>query len=62
MVKWEYKNIYLKGTGFRNLTDLDQLDDLMNSLGAEGWELVSTIRKGQNLSFAIAIFKRELSD
>ena len=62
MVKWEYKNIYLKGTGFRNLTDLDQLDDLMNSLGAEGWELVSTIRKGQNLLFAIAIFKRELSD
>ncbi len=50
MVKWEYKNIYLKGTGFRNLTDLDQLDNLMNSLGAEGWELVSTIRIGKRES------------
>ncbi len=50
MVKWEYKNIYLKSTGFRNLTDLDQLDNLMNSLGAEGWELVSTIRIGKRES------------
>ena len=42
--------------------DLDEIDEVMNSLGAQGWELVSTINKGQNLAHAIAIFKRALSD
>ncbi len=61
-MRWEYKNIWLKGTGFRNLMDLDEIDEVMNSLGAQGWELASTINKGQNLAHAIAIFKRALSD
>ena len=42
--------------------DLDEIDEVMNSLGAQGWELVSTINKGQNLAHAITNFKRALSD
>ena len=61
-MRWEYKNIWLKGTGFRNLMDLGVIDGVMNSLGAQGWELVSTINKGQNLAHAIEIFKRALCD
>ena len=63
MKKWEYKSMFLKGTGFMgHKVNATELDGLLNSLGAEGWELVSTIEKGQNFSFAIAIFKRELSE
>jgi len=59
MVQWECKNLWIKGKGLRNLVDLDQLDVLMNSVGTEGWELVSVTRKGQNLAWGFATFKRE---
>lgn len=62
MRKWEYKNIFLVGTGFMGAkANVKELDELMNTLGADGWELVSTIPRWQNFSFAIAIFKRELN-
>ena len=32
-MRWEYKNIWLKGTGSKNLMDLDEIDEVMNSLG-----------------------------
>ncbi len=59
MVQWECKNQWIKGKGLRNLVDLDQLDVLMNSVGTEGWELVSVTRKCQNLAWSFATFKRE---
>jgi hypothetical protein len=62
MKKWHYKNVFIKGSGLRNFVDLKDLDNLMNRMGADGWEFVSTIKKDQNLAFAIAVFKRERSD
>jgi hypothetical protein len=62
MKKWHYKNVFIKGSGLRNFVDLKDLDDLMNRMGADGWEFVSTIKKDQDFAFAIAVFKRERSD
>ena len=62
MKKWHYKNVFIKGSGLINFVDLKDLDDLMNRMGADGWEFVSTIKKDQNFAFAIAVFKRERSD
>ena len=45
MKKWHYKNVFIKGSGWRNFVDLKDLDDLMNRMGADGWEFVSTIKK-----------------
>ena len=33
-MRCEYKNIWLKGTGFRNLMDVDEIDEVMNYRGA----------------------------
>lgn len=62
MKKWHYKNVFIKGSGLRNFVDLKDLDDLMNRMGADGSEFVSTIKKDQIFAFAIAVFKRERSD
>lgn len=32
MKKWHYKNVFIKGSGWRNLVDLKDLDDLMNRI------------------------------
>jgi hypothetical protein len=45
MKKWHYKNVFIKGSGLRNFVDLKDLDNLMNRMGADGWEFVSTIKK-----------------
>src|SRR5215831_15962849 len=63
--QWEYKTLkistdfgFFSGTDF----DADQLAELLNAQGAEGWELVSVfdIEKAQGGSkFVIAVMKRQ---
>jgi len=42
-MNWEYKTIKLQATGFLSGGKIDEtkLDDMMNELGAQGWELVT---------------------
>lgn len=61
-MKWEYKTIKLSTTGFiGGKLDEDKLDQLMNNLGRDGWELVSAFDTNQSYGASrdvIAIFKR----
>lgn len=64
MIKWEYRTIKLETTGWfvgGNLNET-KLDDYMNTLGAEGWELISAFDTNQAYGASkdvVAIFKRE---
>lgn len=62
-MKWEYKTIKLATTGFSGgKLDEHKLDEYMNQLGEQGWELVSAFdtNKGSGESRDIvAVFKRE---
>ena len=65
MKYFEYKTIKLGTTGWFVGGNLDErkLDDYMNNLGREGWELVSAFDTNQNYGASkdvIAIFKREV--
>ena len=61
-MKWEYKTIKLETKGiFGGKFDETKLDNFMNQLGAQGWELASSF--GTNQSFGesrdiVVIFKR----
>ena len=64
MKHWEYKTIKLETTGWFSGGNLNErkLDEYMNSLGAEGWELVSAFDTNQasgQSKDVVAIFKRE---
>ncbi|QUY41407.1 DUF4177 domain-containing protein [Acaryochloris sp. 'Moss Beach'] len=63
MPSFEYKTIKLATTGvFKRNFDEVKLDEYMNQLGAEGWELVSAfdINRHQGGSQdVVAIFKRQ---
>ena len=50
MTKWEYSS---------TLTDGPATKDVLNALGAEGWELVSVIQGAQTLQI-LYVFKRPL--
>jgi hypothetical protein len=40
--RWEYKSVLLNVTGWLGpKIDTDGLDEILNTYGAEGWELVS---------------------
>lgn len=62
--QWEYKTVKVETHGFRGgILETDEFDELLNRMGQEGWELVSTF--GTNRSDgvsreAIAVFKRPL--
>ena len=49
MTKWEYKTIKLAATGWFAGGNLDEgmLDEYMNLLGRDGWELVSAFDTSQ---------------
>ncbi len=63
-MQWEYRTIKLKGKGFwGGGLDETQLDDAMNELGREGWELVSVLGTNEvygKTRHIVAIFKRPL--
>ena len=61
-MKWEYKTIKLATTGFLGgKLDERKLDDYMNQLGEQGWELVSAFDTNQSAGATrdvVAVFKR----
>jgi len=63
MMKWEYKTISLRATGWLSggKVDTGQLDALMNTLGANGWELVAALSTNEvsgSTRDVLAILKR----
>jgi Domain of unknown function (DUF4177) len=43
-MRWEYKTIRIKAKGFLGgKIDEAQLDDMMNDLGRDGWELAAAL-------------------
>ncbi|MFI2859054.1 DUF4177 domain-containing protein [Paenibacillus sp. JSM ZJ436] len=64
MEQWEYKTVKYATKGFLGgKVDEEDLSELFNGLGYEGWELVScfdtSISQGQSRDI-IAIFKRRV--
>ena len=61
-MKWEYKTIKLATTGFSGgKLDDNRLDEWMNQLGAEEWELVTGFDTNQDLGATrdvVMVFKR----
>ncbi len=61
-MKWEYKTIKLATTGFSGgKLDERRLDERMNELGEQGWELVSAFDTKQSYGASrdvVAVFKR----
>ena len=51
MPKWEYK--ILTVTTIKDPDDLDEMEKILNRLGDENWELISTIDDGD-----VMLFKR----
>lgn len=64
MEKWEYKSIKTKTEGFLGgKLDLNEFEFSLNTLGEQGWELVSTFSTTQgegSTREVISVFKRKL--
>lgn len=62
-MKWEYKTLKLKTEGiFGGKINETKLDNFMNQLGDEGWELVTSFSTSQSFGESrdvVVIFKRE---
>lgn len=63
-MRWEYRTIKIDTKGFfvGGKVDETALDQVMNRLGNQGWELVSALnthREGGKSRHILAIFKRE---
>ena len=65
-MKWEYKTIKLNTSKYilASVFEEGKLDQIMNQMGAEGWELVTAfdtnVGSGQTKDI-VAIFKRQKS-
>jgi hypothetical protein len=63
MDRWEYKSIKIEVRGFwTKKLDVNEFDDQLNSLGSDGWELVSCFDTSQyqgESKEVIAVFKRK---
>ncbi|WP_152403267.1 DUF4177 domain-containing protein [Paenibacillus cellulositrophicus] len=64
MEQWSYKTVKYKTGGFLGgKVDEEEFEDLLNSYGYEGWELVScfdtSVSQGQSRD-VVAIFKRKV--
>ena len=61
--KWEYRSVRLDVGGWIGpKLDLSELDATLNSVGAEGWELVSAVDLNQSdgrSAAIVALFKRQ---
>lgn len=65
MSKWEYKTVKIPATGWVIGGEIDEraLDDEMNRLGADGWEMVLSTHTNQMLGASrnvLVMFKREI--
>lgn len=64
-MKWEYKLLSLQATGFwkgGGIIDQEKFEMLLNELGKDGWELVTSFDTNKNYGETknvISIFKRE---
>lgn len=64
MERYEYKTMYTDAKGFfGGKVDQMQFHNELNVLGAQGWELVSTVATAQSYGstrWLISIFKRKI--
>jgi hypothetical protein len=64
-MRWEYKSLLLKTTGFQGgIVDQEELDSQMNALGADDWELVAAFDTNQGYGatrHVVILFKRAMS-
>jgi len=65
MDRWQYQTVQFDTTGFMGgIIDLDEFQATLNSLGADGWELVTcfdtNMAQGQS-RYVIAVFKRKIA-
>jgi hypothetical protein len=60
-MRWEYKTLsYKKRSFFSGAIDAEALNQQLDALGRDGWELVSICPKGLGTaSGVIAVFKRQ---
>lgn len=63
-MKWEYKSVefntanFWKGIAF----SVEQVDELTNRLGVEGWEMVSSVSLNEDTGYSksfVLFFKRQ---
>lgn len=63
MKKWEYKTIKMSTTGFMGgILDSSELNEKLNSLGEEGWEVTTGLVTNQGNGYSrevVVILKRE---
>lgn len=64
MEQYEYKTLYTDAKGFwGGKVDKDTFEHDLNKLGAQGWELVSTVPSAEShgtTRWIISIFKRKI--
>ena len=58
--RWNYKVIELKGSFFRATVSAQQMEEELNRLGLQGWELVSADTGQKPFQPIRAILKRPL--
>lgn len=58
--RWSYKVIDLKGSFFQATVSLEQLEEALNRLGMQGWELVNADVSRKPFQPIRAILKRPL--
>ncbi len=62
MQRWQYKTVKVEAEGWMGgIVNVQELDDVLNDLGAQGWELTSVFdtNMAQGASREIvAVFKR----
>lgn len=63
-MNYQYKTVKIQTTGLRGgEIDTEDLDDLLNSFGSQGWELVNvfdTSTANGASKYIVAIFKRAI--
>lgn len=62
-MKWEYKTIKMATTGFMGgILDTAELNDKLNTLGEDGWEVTSSLVTNQGNGYSrevVVILKRQ---